>query len=218
MQGVNHCDFSGIHTLEAIRRACLERGGDLFFMKLQPPVEAFMKSTGFFNKLGPDHFLAEDEAIHHLFHRVLDPAICIYECPFRAFKECQNLPKRDYPGEIPLCADISPDQVATISPTELWQRLRNGQQHPTVIDVREPREFSRGHVPQAELIPLPSILSDSLNLAPDEEIVLVCRSGRRSIRAAYVLQERGFKNIRILQGGILAWEAATLLEATEPMQ
>jgi SulP family sulfate permease len=217
MQGVNHCDFSGIHMLEAVRRVCQERGGELFFMKLQPPVEAFMKSTGFYDKLGPNRCLSEDEAIFHLFHKVLDPAICIYECPVRAFKECQNLPKRTYPLEIPRYADISSDQIAAISPTELWERLRNGDKSPKVIDVREPREFQQGHVPQAELLPLSSILLDTPNLTPDDEIILVCRSGRRSIRAAYVLEEKGFKNIKILRGGILAWESAILLEATEPM-
>jgi len=216
MQGVNHCDFSGIHMLEAVRRLCQERGGDLFFMKVQRPVEAFMKSTAFYEKSGPDHFLVEDEAISHLFHKVLDPAICIYECPARVFEECQNLPKRTYSVDVPLCADISPDQISAISPTELWAKLRNGEAPPKVIDVREPREFMQGHVPQAELIPLSSVLSDTPGLAADDDIILVCRSGRRSIRAAYVLQQKGFENVRILQGGILAWEAATLLEATEP--
>ena len=36
-----------------------------------------------------------------------------------------------------------------------------------------------------------------------------------SIRAAYLLQQEGYKNVHVLRGGILAWEAAELLEATE---
>jgi SulP family sulfate permease len=134
----------------------------------------------------------------------------------RAFKECQNLPKRSYPLEIPLCTEISADQIASISPQELWEKLRNGGTPPRVVDVREPREFAQGHVPRAELLPLSKILVDaSIQLPADDEIVLVCRSGRRSIRAAYVLQQEGYKNVHILRGGILAWEAAELLEATE---
>lgn len=218
MQGVNHCDFSGIHMLEAVRRVCRERGGDIFLMKVQEPVIAFMQSTGFYDQLGPDHFLMEDLAIGYLFHRILDPAICIYECPVRAFKECQNLPKRSYSIEIPLHTDIPPDSIASISPVALHQKLQNGDTPSLlVIDVREPREFKQGHIPQAQLIPLPKLLSETSDfpVPPDHEIVLVCRSGRRSVRAAHVLQNKGFHKVYVLQGGILGWETAGLLEAVE---
>ena len=61
-------------------------------------VRELMESTGFRDYVGEDHFLDPDEAIPFLFHRVLDPAICIYECPMRVFQYCQNLPKRVGPG------------------------------------------------------------------------------------------------------------------------
>jgi SulP family sulfate permease len=215
MQGVNLCDFSGIHMLEAVRRSCQERGGDLYLMKVQPPVLVFMRSTGFYNQLGSDHFLSEDQAIGYLFHKVLDPAICIYECQVRAFQECQNLPKRAYPLGIPLCADIPPEYAPTITPQELWTQLRNGGPPLQIVDVREPREFEQGHVPESKLIPLSQLVTDKWDLPNHNEIVLVCRSGRRSVRAAYVLKQKGYQNIRILQGGILAWEAAGLLEAID---
>ncbi len=216
MQGVNQCDFSGIHMLETIRRTCKERGGDLFLMKVQKPVADFMKSIGFYDELGADHFLGEDEAIDYLFHKILDPAVCIYECNVRAFKECQNLPKRTYPLEIPLHTDLPPDRViADVAPQELRQLLLNRPNPPLVVDVREPREFNQGHVPEAQLIPLPKMLSDTVDLPVDREIVLVCGSGRRSARAAYALQNKGYEHVRILRGGILAWEAAGMLEAIE---
>ncbi|HXV97705.1 MAG TPA: SulP family inorganic anion transporter, partial [Anaerolineae bacterium] len=94
MHGVNHCDISGIHMLESLTRTCRDGGGDLFLMKVQGPVHALMESTGFCDQLGRDHFLPEDQAIEYIFHKILDPAICIYECDVRAFQECQNLPKR----------------------------------------------------------------------------------------------------------------------------
>lgn len=215
MQGVNQCDFSGIHMLEAVRRVCQERGGDLYFMKVQNPVQAFMRSTGFYDQLGDDHFLPQDQAIDYLFHKILDPAICIYECEVRTFKECQNLPKRIYPVEIPLHTEIPPDSITTITPQALWELLRNGDTTLKVFDVREPREYQQAHIPQARLVPLPEILTGTSDLPKDCNIVLVCRSGRRSARAAHVLQTRGYRNVRILAGGILAWEAAGLLEATE---
>jgi SulP family sulfate permease len=214
MLGVNTCDFSGIHMLESVRKACLERGGDLYLMKVEPQVHEVMDSTGFCDVLGHDHILSEDEAITYLFHRVLDPAICIYECEVRAFKECQNLPKRDYPVEIPLHTVIPQGSVAEVSAQTLWHQLRDGNP-PIVIDVREPREYSQGHIPQAELVPLPKLLSKAPTLPKDSPLVFVCRGGRRSTRAAYLLSQRGYDNIAVLQGGMLAWEASHLLEAVD---
>jgi SulP family sulfate permease len=84
-----------------------------------------------------------------------------------------------------------------------------------VIDVREPREFNRGHIPQAQLIPLSKILAEPPDLPIYRQIVLVCRTGRRSLRAAQVLQKKGCLHVSILQGGMVAWETAGLLEAIE---
>jgi SulP family sulfate permease len=84
-----------------------------------------------------------------------------------------------------------------------------------VVDVREPREYRRGHLPEARLEPLPNILSEDVRFPNDRDIVFVCRTGRRSRRAAYALRQMGVFNVSILQGGMLAWEAAGLLEAVE---
>lgn len=216
MHGVNHCDISGIHMLESLLRACHERGGDMFLMKVQRPVYGLMQATGFVDQVGPDHFLPEDQAIEYIFHRILDPAICIYECEVRAFKECQNLPKRSSDEVIPLpLLAIPANGVADIAPQELWSELMRSPTPPLIIDVREPREFERGHIPQAQLIPLPKLVSQAPDLPRDREIVVVCRGGRRSQRAAYLLQQKNGSKVRVLKGGMLAWEAAKLLEAVD---
>jgi sulfate permease, SulP family len=215
MHGVNHCDISGIHMLEALVRTCRDQGGDLFFMKVGRSVYALMESTGFCDHVGRDHFLPEDHAIEYIFHKVLDPAICIYECEVRAFKECQNLPKRIGAEIIPLPAFTPTNGVADVLPQDLWRQLMHSQTPPLVIDVREPREFQQGHIPQAQLIPLPKLVAEKPVLPPDREIVVVCRSGRRSQRAAYLLKDKNGSNVRVLRGGMLAWEAAKLLEAVD---
>jgi SulP family sulfate permease len=215
MHGVNHCDISGIHMLESLTRACRDGGGDLFLMKVQRPVYALMESTGFCDQLGRDHFLPEDLAIEYIFHKILDPAICIYECDVRAFQECQNLPKRSSSQVIPFTPFVPSNGVADIAPQELWQKLIRSDTPPLVIDVREPREFKQGHIPKAQLIPLPELISQKPDLPSDREIVLVCRSGRRSLRAAHLLKGENGADIRILRGGMLAWEAAKLLEAVD---
>lgn len=220
MHGVQQIDISGIHMLESVVKTYRERGGDVFLVKVRPPVRELIEASHFDSLLGADHILGEDAAIPHLFHHVLDPAICIYECPTRAFKECQNLPK-PMPLELPPVVSMALDLAKTIEPAELYREMR-GQAPPLVLDVREPREFRQGHIPQALNIPLLKLLQNpaqALRLVPDEApIVLVCRTGRRSRRALAALQSASpsaYKEVRILAGGMVAWESAALLEAVD---
>jgi SulP family sulfate permease len=215
MQNVNHCDFSGIHMLENVVRHYRGQGGDVYLVRVRLPVRVLMDATGFVGFIGRDHFLSEDEAISHLFHRVLDPAVCIYECDARAFRECQNLPRPTYPVGIPQQLEIPNNSVAEISAQDLWRSLHSAAAPPMVVDVREPREYHQGHIPEAELVPLPEILKWTVEMPREQDIVLVCRSGRRSQRAACVMQQHGCQRVRILKGGMLDWESAGLLEAVD---
>ncbi len=212
MQSVDHCDISGIHALESILRLYRERGGDVYFTRVRESVLKLMKSTAFFRDVGADHFLGEDNAVEHLFYHVLDPAICIYESDVRVFRECQNLPRPEYGVPIILHTDMPAGLLTEIEPRALWDRLR-GQAPPVVVDVRQPREFKRGHIAQAQNIPLVDLLTQPLALPHDRLIVLACRAGRRSARATYALHNQGYNNCAVLQGGMQAWEDAGLLEA-----
>lgn len=82
----------------------------------------------------------------------------------------------------------------------------------TLVDVREPQEFAGelGHVPGAELVPLATVVERSAGWDRDREIVLVCRSGGRSARAAAELARRGFRHLYNLRGGMVAWNEARL--------
>lgn len=218
MHGVNHCDFSGIRMLENLVHTYRDKGGDLFVTRVRTSVMRRMRDTEFDKLLGADHFLHKDHAIEYLFYNVLDSAICIYESDVRVFAECQNLPRPDYSIEIPLMptnsmASNRNREVKEITPEALWKAMRSPKP-PQVIDVREPREFQQGHVPHAQLISLPTILAEDFPFV-DKPTVLVCRSGRRSLRAAIKLQRDGYQNLSILQGGLAAWQAANLLEAIE---
>jgi SulP family sulfate permease len=214
MHSVDHCDFSGVHALESVVQAVRQRGGDVYLVRVRDSVLDLLTTTGFCGFLGTDHFLAEDEAVSHLFYKVLDPAICIYECDVRVFKECQNLPKQRYPDGIPLHTDVPAGSVARVPPGDLWQRLC-GESPPLVVDVREPREFERSRIPQAQLLPLPQLLGEEQNLPRSQPVVFVCRGGRRSTRAAYLVQQQGHPDVAVLDGGMAAWEAANLLSAVE---
>jgi SulP family sulfate permease len=86
---------------------------------------------------------------------------------------------------------------------------------PLIVDVREPREYKAGHIPTAVSIPLPEILGNPTQIDPNQKVTFVCRSGRRSTRVASRLVRLGYNKVRVLKGGILAWEAANLLEAVD---
>jgi molybdopterin-guanine dinucleotide biosynthesis protein A/rhodanese-related sulfurtransferase len=93
--------------------------------------------------------------------------------------------------------------VQEISVDELAARLSNGA---TLYDVREPNEWEEVRVPGAVLIPLGSV-QDSLEAFPaDGDVLVICRSGARSMRACEWLATQGLKPINIA-GGTLAWVA-----------
>lgn len=216
MHRVNHCDFSGVHMLENIVRNYRDRGGDVFLVRVNYRVKQQFRATGFFSYLGEDNLLDQDEAVRFMFYHVLDPAVCIYECPVRAFRECQNLPKQTDIEGIPIWEDVPAESVIEIAPDALWQQLRNENgERPFVVDVREPREYRRNHIAQARSVPLSLILSNTVKLPNDRQIVLVCQSSRRSRRAASALQSIGCMNVAVLEGGMLGWQAAGLLQAVD---
>lgn len=213
MHSVQRIDISGINALENLLRTYRNRGGDVYMTRVREPVMHLMQTSGFYRMLGAEHFVSEDIAIDLLFHKVIDPAVCIYECQVRAFRECQNLPKRDAHLDIPL-QQVPLRPFPEIAPRILWDRIRSPGA-PLLIDVREPREYKQGHIPNAKLLPLASLLTEKPQLPHDSEIVLICRSGRRSLRAAAELQAHGYESLFILQGGMLGWEKNALLEAVD---
>lgn len=84
-----------------------------------------------------------------------------------------------------------------------------------VIDVREPDEFTGplGRVPGAELVPLGTVEETARAWNRDVAVLVVCRSGGRSGRAAAILRTLGFRNVFNLTGGMLAWDAHGLPRA-----
>lgn len=91
-----------------------------------------------------------------------------------------------------------------ISAEELETRLDEGR----ILDVRTPAEFSAGHVPGAELLPLQDIQqneSSYQDLDRSETYFVICQSGNRSSQAVAILEEQGFENLVNVTGGMNAW-------------
>jgi phage shock protein E len=96
-----------------------------------------------------------------------------------------------------------------ISQSELLSRLEKKDPGLVVLDVRTPAEFAAGHVPGAMNVAhdqLPAKLAE-LAAHKDKEVVLYCRSGRRTQIAEGTLRNAGFTKLLHLEGDYLAWEA-----------
>ena len=90
-----------------------------------------------------------------------------------------------------------------ITPEEVKRRLDAGERM-FILDVREPYEYQICNI-GGTLIPLGQLASRVNELEPSQEIIVHCKSGARSAKAVTVLRDAGFRNVKNLRGGILAW-------------
>jgi rhodanese-related sulfurtransferase len=81
-----------------------------------------------------------------------------------------------------------------------------------MVDVCEPQEFMEGHIPRALNLPLSSLKDRwrELERYKDKPIIVSCRSGNRSLKAAVLLRQHGFPVVYSLSGGLLAWQRDNL--------
>jgi adenylyltransferase/sulfurtransferase len=91
-----------------------------------------------------------------------------------------------------------------ITSVDLRERLDRGDKL-TLVDVREPNEYQINRIPGTILIPLGEIPRRYAELNKDDEIVVHCKVGARSAKAADFLRSVGFKRVLNLKGGILDW-------------
>jgi len=99
---------------------------------------------------------------------------------------------------------VAVNHATEITPVELKRRLDRGEKL-RIIDVREPHEYQINRIAGSTLIPLGDVPKRVNELDPDEELVMQCKSGARSGKAADFLRSQGFKHVLNLKGGILAW-------------
>jgi rhodanese-related sulfurtransferase len=112
-----------------------------------------------------------------------------------------------------LVADCLP-HITEVFPWDLVEELAQNQDL-LLVDVSEPADFDRAHIPNSICVPR-GILESACDYDYDEtvpalaagrerDIVLICRSGKRSALAAYTLQQMGFIHVRSLKTGLSGW-------------
>lgn len=100
--------------------------------------------------------------------------------------------------------------IRNLNPAEAIQLMN--REDGIVVDVCEPREFAAGHIVHAINIPLAQIGARARELEKyrARPVILSCRSGNRSLKAALLLHKQGFAKVYSLAGGIAAWQRDNL--------
>lgn len=100
--------------------------------------------------------------------------------------------------------------VRRLSPSDAIRMIN--QENAVVVDVRTEGEFRQGHIVNAVHVAPKSVTeqSDRLEKYRSRPIIVACRSGHQSASIAARLRKRGFEQVHNLQGGMLAWENASL--------
>ena len=106
-------------------------------------------------------------------------------------------------GIVP-AGEESPTGIDEVTPKELKEELDQGKD-PYILDVRNQVEYDISRIEGSHLIPLDQLLNRLHELDSARDIVAHCRTGARSAKAIEMLQEAGFRKLRNLKGGVLAW-------------
>jgi adenylyltransferase/sulfurtransferase len=101
-------------------------------------------------------------------------------------------------------APAARDSQSELTVEDLKRRL--DQHEPLfILDVRNPEEYQLCRIPGSTLIPLPELSRRFRELDAEREIIVHCKSGMRSLKAQQFLRAQGFRAVKNLKGGILAW-------------
>ena len=99
---------------------------------------------------------------------------------------------------------MNDDSMLMISPHELRDKLKS-QERITLLDVREPEEFEICHIDGSILVPLSEFGEHISDFDQQKEYILICKEGKVSNEAATIMSEKGFFNLKGLDGGIINW-------------
>ncbi|AST90061.1 MULTISPECIES: rhodanese-like domain-containing protein [Sutcliffiella] len=96
--------------------------------------------------------------------------------------------------------------VEQVSTEQLANMMTNASDDVFYVDVREPHEFQESHIEGMINVPLSELESNYHLIPADKTVVIICRSGNRSLQALNKLKDFGYQNLINVKGGMLAWE------------
>lgn len=83
---------------------------------------------------------------------------------------------------------------------------RKNEEDYTIVDVRQPGEYERGHLPGARLIPVGQLADRTAELDPGKTTIVYCAAGVRSRAGASILDRAGFREVYSMSGGFNSWQ------------
>jgi rhodanese-related sulfurtransferase len=98
--------------------------------------------------------------------------------------------------------------VVNVTPERAWELISNRQVE--VVDVRDPGEWSEGHIPGARLVPLGQLRQNPTQHLPAVPVLFVCAGGVRSQTAARLALQHGASSAYSVIGGVSSWIKAGL--------
>lgn len=110
------------------------------------------------------------------------------------------------------CNEESLTGIKQINVNDIQERMsmsEESQDGAVYIDVREQYEFDDAYIEGFTNFPLSTLEETYTQLPKDKEIIIICRSGNRSMQAGTLLQENGFENVTNVQGAMLDWSGET---------
>jgi rhodanese-related sulfurtransferase len=116
--------------------------------------------------------------------------------------------------------NAAPQPIGRISIISAQQAadLHAAEDGAVLVDVREQHEFVSLRAPGAVSLPLAEFVARHVDLPRDRQLLLVCRSGSRSLRATMFLMQQGFSNVANVDGGMIAWKNAGLPVRSGPRE
>ena len=119
------------------------------------------------------------------------------------FTACQSAPTKKTDASITVKPGIS-----EMTPQDVKPAIEAA--YAQFIDVRTPEEYKAGHAERTKNIPLDTLTQNLDQLEKNEPVYIICQTGKRSMKAAQLLNEAGFPQTVSVAGGTTAWQEAGL--------
>lgn len=144
---------------------------------------------------------------------------CVSSPAAKSFKMCGG--KSAAAGKA-MAMTVSTESISTQTPLQSREkifrsigpqealRLLQSRDDVTFLDVRTPKERSRGAIPGSKLVSIPALVKGQVSFPKDKPIMLVCAVGGRSYVVGQLLSKNGYREVYNLSGGVKGWYKAGL--------
>ena len=133
--------------------------------------------------------------------------ICTLEIAPMPVNAASSMPQAQLLETIDNFLTSLPSDYYTIANTEALKSIINSD-NPALIDVRQPSEYSSGHIPNAINISLQTLTANLDKIPNDRPVILYCATGYRTAMGVMTLQMLGYSNVRAFSPSIQGWKAA----------